>query len=89
MASDFFTIQSKDGLARTGIVHTKHGDFETPAFMPVGTQASVKSLTPDDVLLIGAEIILSNTYHLYLRPGVDLIREFGGLHLLCHGIGLF
>ena len=50
MASDFFTIQSKDGLARTGIVHTKHGDFETPAFMPVGTQASVKSLTPDDVL---------------------------------------
>ena len=80
MASDFFTIQSKDGLARTGIVHTKHGDFETPAFMPVGTQASVKSLTPDDVLLIGAEIILSNTYHLYLRPGVDLIREFGGLH---------
>ena len=80
MASDFFTIQSKDGLARTGIVHTKHGDFETPAFMPVGPHASGKSLTPDDVLLIGAEIILSNTYHLYLRPGVDLIREFGGLH---------
>ena len=80
MTSECFTIKSKDGLARTGLVHTKHGDFETPAFMPVGTQASVKSLTPDDVLLLGAEIVLSNTYHLYLRPGVDLIREIGGLH---------
>lgn len=80
MTSECFTIKSKDGLARTGLVHTNHGEFQTPAFMPVGTQAAVKSLTPDDVLLLGAEIVLSNTYHLYLRPGVDLIREFGGLH---------
>jgi queuine tRNA-ribosyltransferase len=80
VTSECFTIKSKDGLARTGLVHTNHGEFQTPAFMPVGTQAAVKSLTPDDVLLLGAEIVLSNTYHLYLRPGVDLIREFGGLH---------
>ena len=80
MTSECFTINSTDGLARTGQVHTKHGEFKTPAFMPVATQASVKALTPDDILSLGAEIILSNTYHLYLRPGVDLIRELGGLH---------
>jgi queuine tRNA-ribosyltransferase len=66
--------------ARLGIVHTRHGSFETPVFMPVGTQATVKGMTPDELREIGAEIILSNTYHLYMRPGSGLIREAGGLH---------
>ena len=66
--------------ARLGIVHTRHGSFETPVFMPVGTQATVKGMTPDELREIGAEIILSNTYHLYMRPGNGLIREAGGLH---------
>lgn len=66
--------------ARLGIVHTPHGSFETPAFMPVGTQATVKGMSPDEMKAIGAGIILSNTYHLYLRPGNELIREAGGLH---------
>ena len=66
--------------ARTGIVHTAHGSFETPVFMPVGTQGTVKALTPKDLTDIGSEIILSNAYHLYIRPGIDIIRQFGGLH---------
>jgi len=66
--------------ARLGIVHTLHGSFETPAFMPVGTQATVKCMSPDELKDIGAGIILSNTYHLYMRPGSDLVREAGGLH---------
>lgn len=66
--------------ARLGVVHTPHGSFETPAFMPVGTQATVKGMTPDELKEIGAGIILSNTYHLYMRPGSELIRDAGGLH---------
>jgi queuine tRNA-ribosyltransferase len=66
--------------ARLGILHTPHGSFETPVFMPVGTQATVKTMTPHELKDVGAEIILSNTYHLYMRPGHDLIREAGGLH---------
>ncbi|MGR6896809.1 tRNA guanosine(34) transglycosylase Tgt [Rummeliibacillus sp. BSL5] len=66
--------------ARLGIVHTPHGSFETPAFMPVGTQASVKTMAPEEVKEMGAGIILSNTYHLWLRPGHEIIREAGGLH---------
>jgi len=66
--------------ARAGILHTPHGDFPTPIFMPVGTQASVKTVSPDELRDIGAGIILSNTYHLFLRPGAELIREAGGLH---------
>jgi queuine tRNA-ribosyltransferase len=66
--------------ARLGVVHTPHGSFETPAFMPVGTQATVKGMTPEELKEIGAGIILSNTYHLYMRPGNELIREAGGLH---------
>ena len=67
--------------ARLGIVHTPHGSFETPAFMPVGTQATVKGMSPDEMKAIGAGIILSNTYHLYLRPGNELIREAGDSQL--------
>ncbi len=66
--------------ARLGTVHTPHGAFETPAFMPVGTQATVKSMSPEEVKSLGAGIILSNTYHLWMRPGSEIIREAGGLH---------
>ncbi|HEX5563772.1 MAG TPA: tRNA guanosine(34) transglycosylase Tgt [Sporosarcina sp.] len=66
--------------ARLGIVHTPHGSFETPAFMPVGTQATVKTMSPEELKEMGAGIILGNTYHLWLRPGNDIIKEAGGLH---------
>jgi queuine tRNA-ribosyltransferase len=66
--------------ARLGIVHTPHGSFETPTFMPVGTQATVKTMAPEDLKAIDSSIILSNTYHLWLRPGHDIIKEAGGLH---------
>ncbi|NGP43433.1 tRNA guanosine(34) transglycosylase Tgt [Bacillaceae bacterium SIJ1] len=66
--------------ARLGRVHTPHGSFDTPAFMPVGTLATVKTMSPEELEQMGAGIILSNTYHLWLRPGTDIIREAGGLH---------
>jgi queuine tRNA-ribosyltransferase len=66
--------------ARAGLIHTAHGDIPTPVFAPVGTQATVKTLTPSDLHELGATLILSNTYHLYLRPGPELIAGFGGLH---------
>jgi queuine tRNA-ribosyltransferase len=66
--------------ARAGILHTPHGDIETPIFMPVGTQATVKTMSPEELKEIGAQIILSNTYHLYLRPGHELVKKAGGLH---------
>ena len=66
--------------ARLGIVHTPHGSFETPTFMPVGTQATVKTMSPEELKEIGSGIILSNTYHLWLRPGNDIVKEAGGLH---------
>ncbi len=71
---------AQDGRARAGIIKTLHGEIHTPVFMPVGTQATVKTLTPEDLEEIGAEIILGNTYHLYLRPGDDLVAKFGHLH---------
>lgn len=70
----------KQSGARLGILHTPHGDIETPCFMPVGTQATVKAMTPRDLNEVGAKLILGNTYHLYLRPGHELVREAGGLH---------
>lgn len=66
--------------ARRGRVHTPHGTFETPAFMPVGTQATVKGMSPEELKTLGAEIILSNTYHLYLRPGTEIVKGAGKLH---------
>lgn len=66
--------------ARAGLLHTPHGVFTTPMFMPVGTQATVKTLTPEELTDMGAQIILGNTYHLFLRPGTELIKEAGGLH---------
>ena len=70
--------------ARAGILHTPHGSFETPLFMPVGTQATVKTLSPEELIDIDAGIILSNTYHLFLRPGAELVEEAGGLHKFMH-----
>jgi queuine tRNA-ribosyltransferase len=77
-----FKVVSKSSRtnARTGIFHTRHGSVKTPVFMPVGTLATVKSLTPEELVASGAQIILGNTYHLYLRPGCDIISRFSGLH---------
>ena len=75
-----FTLTHTDGAARRGVLHTAHGDIETPVFMPVGTQGVVKALTPRDLEEAGASIILGNTYHLFLRPGDELIARRGGLH---------
>jgi queuine tRNA-ribosyltransferase len=75
-----FRVIASDGCARRGVMRTAHGDVNTPAFMPVGTQGAVKGVTPRDLDASGAEIMLSNTYHLYLRPGADLIARRGGLH---------
>ncbi|MCB0223651.1 MAG: tRNA guanosine(34) transglycosylase Tgt [Anaerolineae bacterium] len=77
-----FELLAQDTLthARAGLIHTPHGDIPTPVFAPVGTQATVKTLTPADLHELGATLILANTYHLYLRPGPDLIADFGGLH---------
>lgn len=74
----------KDTAARNGRVITPHGEIETPIFMPVGTQATVKAMTPEELKEIGSQIILGNTYHLYLRPGSELIAEAGGLHEFMH-----
>ncbi|MBW2506618.1 MAG: tRNA guanosine(34) transglycosylase Tgt [Deltaproteobacteria bacterium] len=77
-----FKLQTRSSqcAARCGEVRTLHGTFQTPVFMPVGTQATVKAITPENLVELGAEIILANTYHLFLRPGHELIRDLGGLH---------
>ncbi len=75
-----FTLHATDGAARAGTFRTPHGDVPTPAFMPVGTQGTVKGLIPEEVEAVGARMVLANTYHLYLRPGHELVRELGGLH---------
>lgn len=75
-----FTVEARDGMARAGRLSTPHGLLETPVFAPVGTQAAVKAITPRDLHDLGATLVLSNTYHLYLRPGDELIAGFGGLH---------
>jgi queuine tRNA-ribosyltransferase len=75
-----FELLGQDDTTRLGRLTTPHGVVETPAFMPVGTQGAVKSLTPADLREVGARIVLANTYHLFLRPGAGLVRELGGLH---------
>jgi len=75
-----FTLRARDGAARRGRMVTAHGSVETPAFMPVGTAATVKAMRPEDVAATGAEIVLANTYHLMLRPGAERIAALGGLH---------
>lgn len=79
--TDFtFDLKKKDGMARRGTVHTAHGSIQTPAFMPVGTAATVKAMLPESVAQTGAEIVLGNTYHLMLRPTAERIADLGGLH---------
>lgn len=84
MNNEYFSFETvhvcKQSGARVGILHTPHGDIETPVFMPVGTQATVKTLTPEELERAHAQIILSNTYHLYLRPGEQIVKNAGGLH---------
>ncbi len=81
MTRDFsFSLQKRDGAARLGVVHTRHGDIRTPAFMPVGTVGTVKGVYLDQVKEAGADIILGNTYHLMLRPGAEQVAKLGGLH---------
>lgn len=80
MTSFRYELIAADGKARRGRLHTAHGTVETPAFMPVGTAATVKAMTPDAVRSTGAEIVLGNTYHLMLRPGAERIERLGGLH---------
>ncbi len=77
-----YTLLKKSGKARRGIVHTQHGDIQTPVFMPVGTNGTIKALSVEQVEALDPAIILANSYHLYLRPGIDLLREAGGLHKL-------
>ena len=75
-----YELLKKDNKARLGLLHTNYGDCETPMFMPVGTQATVKTLSPEEVKAVGAGVILANTYHLWLRPGEDIVDKAGGLH---------
>jgi queuine tRNA-ribosyltransferase len=75
-----FTVTASDGAARAAVLRTAHGDLPTPAFMPVGTKATVKTVDPDELRALGTTILLGNTYHLHFRPGEDLIAELGGLH---------
>ena len=84
MNNEFFSFELQkvdpETGARAGVFHTPHGDIETPVYMPVGTQATVKGMLPRDLKEVGSQIILSNTYHLYMRPGDEIIRRAGGLH---------
>jgi queuine tRNA-ribosyltransferase len=75
-----FTLVATDGAARAGVLRTAHGEIPTPAFMPVGTKATVKALHPDEVRALGAHVILANTYHLHFRPGEEVVEALGGLH---------
>ena len=78
--SETYSVTARDGAARAGILRTAHGELPTPAFMPVGTKATVKTVDPDELHALGTHILLGNTYHLHFRPGEDVIAELGGLH---------
>ena len=75
-----FSVTATDGEARAGVLPTAHGEVPTPAFMPVGTKGTVKTVDPDELRAVGTPILLGNTYHLHFRPGEDVIAELGGLH---------
>src|SRR3954467_14835656 len=79
-----FEVSARSGASRAGTFITPHGTVETPAFMPVGTLATVKALDPDDLVRMGASMILGNAYHLHLRPGDEVVRDLGGLHEFMH-----
>ncbi|WP_353475035.1 tRNA guanosine(34) transglycosylase Tgt [Salipiger sp. H15] len=80
MSQTSFTLHGRDGAARTGVISTPRGEIRTPAFMPVGTAATVKAMLPESVRATGADILLGNTYHLMLRPGAERVARLGGLH---------
>ena len=82
-----FAIEATEGAARAAVLHTARGAVVTPVFMPVGTGATVKAVAPDDLDAIGARIVLANTYHLYLRPGHELVRRLGGRGRYCIWMG--
>jgi len=82
-----FQVTARDGSARRGLMTTAHGAVDTPAFMPVGTAGAVKAVTPEELVACGAQIVLANTYHLFLRPGHALVRDLGGLHRFMHWSG--
>ncbi|MDG1301302.1 MAG: tRNA guanosine(34) transglycosylase Tgt [Opitutae bacterium] len=82
-----FTLLKESGSARRGVLKTRHGDIQTPIFMPVGTQATVKGMTPAQIEEVGSQVILGNTYHLNIRPGSDLVHEMGGLHKFMNWTG--
>jgi len=85
LSFEFEVLHNDDNTrARTGRLRTPHGEIETPVFMPVGTQGTVKTCTPDELTEVGSQIILGNTYHLYLRPGAEIIEQAGGLHRFSH-----
>src|SRR5258706_13013770 len=74
-------------MGRTGVIHTSHGDIQTPTFVPVATNASVKSVTPEQLKEIGVQVVLGNTYHLYLQPGDEIVRDAGGMGKFMHWDG--
>src|ERR1700693_2639435 len=78
--TESFTLDATDGAARAGVLHTAHGDVPTPAFIPVGTKATVKAVDPAELRALGTAIVLGNSYHLHFRPGEELVAELGGLH---------
>lgn len=82
-----FEITGRSGKSRLGRITTRRGTINTPAFMPVGTNATVKAMSPDELRDMGAEVILANTYHLYLRPGHETIERLGGIHRFMHWDG--
>src|SRR4051794_27421734 len=75
-----FSLTHRDGAARRGVLELSHGRVDTPAFMPVGTYGTVKAMSPDELRAIGAQIVLGNTFHLWLRPGLEVVAKHGGLH---------
>ena len=79
MALFDYSIEAQSGAARAGRYTTAHGDFTTPVFMPVGTHATVKGVTVDELHELGSQVVLANTYHLYMRPGVDVVEQAGGV----------
>ena len=78
--NDTYTVTATDGAARAGLLRTTHGEVPTPAFMPVGTKGTVKTVDPEELRALGTPILLGNTYHLHFRPGEDVIAGLGGLH---------
>ena len=80
-----FTVSARSGAARAGVLHTPHGDVRTPAFVPLASTATVKSLHASEVAALGYDLVLGNTFHLFIQPGAELISELGGLHEF-HGL---